>query len=155
MRRAIIERLKETPAVTAVVGQRVYGRQGLLGGVSRDLTPEAFNEDEQVMTSLVVVLESRVVRTDGDSRESIGSTQTFQVWAVGVDYPQIKQALHAARAALHRSTERGAPLRAVEEPDVKWTDTRWASTSPELHDEALRAPTMFMRFDATITEPLT
>lgn len=155
MREAIIQALRATNAVTDVTGNRIYGRQGLLGGISRDKTPEAFDESGRLMTSLTVNLESRVSREGRDGIGVISATQTFQVWAVSdYGYGEIKQALTAVRQVLHRHAKRGVHLTPVEETTVRWTDTNWASTSPELYDEPLRAPTMFMRFDATITEPI-
>lgn len=154
MRQAVIDLLRSTPAVTDIVAGRVYGRQGLLGGVSRDQTPEAFTPDGAVQPSIVVVLESRVTREARDGIDEVSATQTIQVWAVGHSYPPVKQALRAARAVLHQTARRGVRIHPVDETTVRWTDTRWTSTSPELYDEALRAPTMFMRFDATVTEPL-
>ena len=148
MRQAVIDALKEDPAVTAVVGSRVYGRQGLLGGISRDVTPEAFDTDGRLMPSAVVVLEAAVIRTDIGGRNLIAGTQTVQVWvSCGYDrYTEIKAALKAARHVLH-----GKNFPPVEDV-IAWADTRWASTSPELYDEALKVPTMFSRFDITYTE---
>lgn len=150
MRQAIINALKADPDVTAIVGQRVYGRQGILGGLSVDKTPEAFDQDGRIMPSVVVVLEAAVIRTDMGGSTLIAATQTVQIWvACGYErYTDIKAVLKATRPLLH-----GKRLVPVEDP-IGWTDTRWASTSPELYDETLKVPTMFSRFDITYTEPI-
>jgi hypothetical protein len=150
MRQAIIDALKADAAVTAIVGQRVYGRQGILGGLSRDKTPEAFDTDGRLMPSITVVLEAAVIRTDMGGSTLITGTQTVQIWvACGYErYTDIKAVLKAIRPILHG--KRFTPV----EDQIGWTDTRWASTSPELYDETLRVPTMFSRFDITYTEPI-
>jgi hypothetical protein len=150
MRQAVINALKADPDVIAIVGSRVYGRQGLLGGISVDATPEAFDTDGRLMPSLTVVLEAAVRRDDMGGSNLIAATQTVQVWALcGYGrYTDIKAALKATRPLLH-----GKRFTPVEDP-IRWADTRWASTSPELYDESLRAPTMFSRFDITYTEPI-
>ena len=148
MRQAIIDALKADPDVVALVGSRVYGRQGILGGLSRDKTPEAFDTDGRLMPSVVVVLEAAVIRTDMGGSTLIAGTQTVQIWvACGYErYSDIKAVLKATRPILH-----GKRLTPVEY-QIGWTDTRWASTSPELYDESLKVPTMFSRFDITYTE---
>jgi hypothetical protein len=114
---------------------------------SRNKTPEAFDNDGRLMASLHVNLESAVVRNDMSSRDVLAGTQTVQVWAsCAYGYTEIKAALRAVRRALH-----GRQFTPDEDP-VRWTDTRWASTSPELVEEAERTPTMFSRFDITYTE---
>ncbi len=155
MRQAVIDHLRRSSDLVEIVGNRIYGRQGLLGGISRDQTPEAFDADGRLQPSLVVVLESRVTREARDSLGVISATQTMQVWCLSAyGYEPIKQALRLVRAELHRTANRSVRLIPVDEEGVAWTDTVWASTSPELHDADLQVPTMFSRFDATITETL-
>lgn len=150
MRQAVVNALLSATDVTGIVGTRVYGRQGLIGVISRDTTPEAFDADGRLMPTISVNLESAVIRGEATTSDTIAATQTLQVWvACAYGYTEIKAALKAVRRVLHRHT-----FTPVDDDTIRWSGTRWASTSPELWDEALREPTMFSRFDITYTEPI-
>lgn len=150
MRQAVIEALADDPAVAAVVGHRIYGREGPYGGVSRDRTPEAFTPDGDLLPSLVVVLEGRrsTERTNALGPETLPAEQTIAVWALQHEgYDQIKTLIRAVRWRLHRDRL----LRPVTDP-VRWVQTLWSDDSPETLDAALGVPAMVSRFRAVITE---
>ena len=155
MRAAVIARLLGTPAVTAIAGQRVYGRQGPYGGVSKEATPEAFTADGDLLPSVVVWLEGRAngAERDRQGRDTLTARQTIAVGLLEQEgYGHVGQLRRAVKAALHQAQPR---LEALEEDGIKWADTAWAEDSPELIDPALEVPILIVRFVAVITEQLT
>lgn len=155
MRRAIIDRLLDTEEITAVVGDRVYGREGPYGGVSEQATPEAFTDDGALRPSLVVWLEGRTATT-GATRSGRETTTAQQVIAVAVmaerGYGEIRPLVRKVKRALHHPPPRA--LTPVDEPGVAWTDTAWASDSPDLVDPETGRPYVVTRFAAVINEHL-
>jgi len=153
MRERIVQELLADPDVAAIVGTRVYGRSYLLGSVSQDATPDAFDGDGDLLATLVVVLEARTSRdAAGGSPDALVATQGVAVWALHQrDYAVVKAALRAVRARLHRA--RG--LQPVLETELGWSQTVWTDTTPETLDPALQVPAMASRFACTVIERLT
>lgn len=148
MRAAIVQRLSTDPAVTAIVGPRVYERQGVYGGVSRDLTPEAFNDDGDLLACLVVQMETRTVRPDRPGRDAIAANQVIAVFALAQHrYEQQEAALRAVTASLDGL--RG--LTPLKDTHVRCVEIRWSEDTGALLDPALQVPMLASRFVAAIT----
>lgn len=151
MRQAIVNALLEDAGAAAIVGARVYGAQGALGGISRDLTPEAFSADLDLLPSIVVRMETRSARPDRLGRGVIAASQIIALWCYEQSgYDLIASVIRAAKQLLHFN----ASLRPVADP-VNWTETRWTDDTPEQVDGALGVPVRVSRYQAVIVERLT
>lgn len=145
------ERLVAATTVTALVGARVYGRRGRLGGISPDLTPEAFTGDGEILPSLVVVEEVRdaAQATKGGPPLDIHSVHSLAVWCYQHGgYDVVDDLLRAVRGVLHRHTPAG-PL-----AGLVWIDCRWDSDGPDQVDPdiGLDACLRVARFNVTTRE---
>lgn len=148
MRAAIVQLLRQTPAVTNVVADRIFERQGPYGGVSRDQTPDAFGPDGDLLPSLVVQMETRTVRTDRPGRDAIAATQTIAVFAMSqFGYTAQEDALRAVLSTLDGL--RG--LRPLDDTHVACAEIRWVEDTGALLDPALEVPLLASRYAAVLT----
>ncbi len=148
MRKAIIQRLAADPAIEAIVGDRVYGRHGIDGGISRDTTPEAWDADGDLLPSLVVQMETRTTRPDRMGRDVIPAIQVIAIYAVAQHgYDRQEAALRACLASLHNL--RG--LQPIDDTHMRCAEIRWSEDTGGLLDPALQVPMLASRFAATVT----
>lgn len=146
-----MQRLRADEGVQAVVGPRVYERQGPYGGVAKEIAPEAFDADGDLLPSLVVQMETRTTRAQSLGRDRIAATQTIAVFAVAErGYEAQEQALRAVLACLHNL--RG--LRPVHDTHMAVAEIQWAEDTGALIDEALGVPMLASRFAAAITQTI-
>lgn len=133
--------------VQSTCGARIYGRQGVYGGISREYTPEAFDADGDLLPSLVVQLETRTTRAQSLSRDLIVATQVIAVFALAQHgYGAQETALRAVLAALHN--RRG--LEPVADP-MRCAEITWTEDTGALLDPALEVPMLASRFAAAVT----
>lgn len=143
-----MQRLAADLNVQAVVADRVYGRQGPYGGISRDYTPEAWNADGDLQPSLVVQMETRTTRAQPMGRDLIAATQVIAIFAFAQHgYAQQETALRACLASLHNL--RG--LVPVDDTHMRCAEIRWSEDTGALLDPALEVPILASRFAATVT----
>lgn len=157
MRQAVINRLAADPAIDALVDGRIYGQIGDRGGISRNLTPEAFTVDGDLLLSLVVRMGVRVNDSERHpiSLPGLHSRQSVFVEAlcgVGVNpYDGIDQALRAVRRRLCL-WEFPKP---VNESQVKaWPETTFNHFGQPYIDEALQCPGNYVEVQALIREEI-
>ncbi len=155
MRQAVVDALKGDQRVAALVGDRVYVGIGPMGGISRQLTPEAFTQpDGELLPSIVVKL-GPCVAVEGRPMgpDALPATQFIELWVYHhTDYRVIYEVIRAAKAVLAVN----ASLRPVEDP-VAWAQTRWDSEPfGEQIDPNLTppAPVVMSRYAATVRELL-
>jgi hypothetical protein len=137
------------PTVSAIVGQRVYLARGPFGGISRELTPEAFS-DGDLLTSVVVRMESRDAIPGRPIGGAIVAVQVIALWVYDQhSYDPIFEVIRAARRLLDR-----APPPAPVADAVAWAETVWQGDGPEVLDAAMEppCPVVTSRYAATIRE---
>jgi hypothetical protein len=151
VRAATIAALKASSEVTALVGTRVYPRQGLEGGISNQGTPEAFTAEGDLLPSIVVTLETRTAETTrGGAPKRIKAIQVIALWVYQArGYDPLWEVVRRAKRVLHRT----GPMEPVTDP-VSWLDTDWASDTAELVDQDLGAALIVSRYAALIVDPL-
>lgn len=153
MRQAIVDHLRANQGVTDLVGQRVYVGRGPFGGISKTTTPEAFNADGDLLTSLVVRLETRdAIPGRPMGADALPATQIIALWVYDQhSYDAIFDVVRACKRALHR-----VQLAPVHD-HVAWTETVWSGDGAEQLDGAFEppVPVVATRYTATVRELLT
>lgn len=154
MRQRIVQTLRQDPGVSALVGDRVYIGRGALGGISREETPEAFDQMGDVLASIVVRLETRSADPERpQGRDALVAQQIIGLYVYDQrDYDRIFAVVRAIRTLLHQPRPIGR-LKPVSDP-VIWTDTAWFEDTAEQIDQSLNGgtPVVTTRFVATIRE---
>lgn len=152
MRPAVINALLASPEVTELVGTRVYGRQGLEGGVNSQDTPEAYTPEGELLPTIVVTLDPRTAeRTRGGAPATIRAHQLFSLWVYQQrGYDELWEIVRRGKRVLHRNRN----LTPVKDP-INWLDTDWDTDTAELVDPDLGASYIRSTYDALITDPLT
>jgi hypothetical protein len=150
----VVNALLDDPAVSALVGDRVYVGRGPFGGISKQVTPGAFDADGDLAVSVVVKLANRdrvAGRTFG--RDAIDATQVIDLWVYDQwDYDRILDVVRACKRRLNGARD----LRPVDDP-VRWAETVWTGDGPEGLDQSFEPdlPFILSRYSARITDLLT
>ena len=145
--------LLATPDVANLVGTRIYVRRGAWGGLSRELTPEAYSGDDELLPSIVVTLEARTTAPGrgGFGPDALVATQTIALWCYAQSgYDVIDQMVRAAKRRLNRARD----LEPVSDP-VHWIETTWAADTGDVVDPVLDVPLVASRYSAMTIDPLT
>ena len=113
----MVNALLADAALEAIVGERVFWRYGPNGGLSLEEQPTAFDADNDVLPSLVVVKEERIRPLDKPKVEMLVGVQRIAVWAFQArGYDQVALALRATHRVLR--PEDGPPTWVVTGTDA-------------------------------------